>query len=137
MWSPCTGYNQCNNRRNEPDCAVCQHADQYYNCGKATSPIYIFNYNFNSAVYQIQYLWGVDWRYDIYASCTLRDYTLVFTLCAFLAPLQNCTSHTFFRMTVFTFLEDKTQEETTVEFTGEDPYLQYVSYFVVMQCSRN
>lgn len=29
-------------------------------------------------------------------------------------------------MTVFTFLEDKTQEETTIEFTGEDPYLQYV-----------
>ena len=31
------------------------------------------------------------------------------------------------RMTVFTFLKDPTQEETTIEFTGEDPYLQYVS----------
>lgn len=30
------------------------------------------------------------------------------------------------RMTVFTFLMDKTQEDTTIEFTGEDPYLQYV-----------
>lgn len=62
MWSPCTGYSQCNNSRNDPDCAVCQHADQYYNCGKATSPIYLFNYHFDSLVYQIQYLWGVDWR---------------------------------------------------------------------------
>ena len=32
-----------------------------------------------------------------------------------------------YRMTVFTFLKDATQEETTIEFTGEDPYLQYVS----------
>ena len=31
-------------------------------------------------------------------------------------------------MAVFTFLVDKTQEETTIEFTGEDPYLQYVGY---------
>ncbi len=30
-------------------------------------------------------------------------------------------------MTVFTFLEDPSQEQTTIEFTGEDPYLQYVS----------
>lgn len=31
------------------------------------------------------------------------------------------------RMTVFTFLEDPTQQETTLAFTGEEPYLQYVS----------
>jgi len=33
-----------------------------------------------------------------------------------------------YRMTVFTFLEDPSQEETTIQFTGEDPYLQYVSH---------
>lgn len=90
MWSPCTGYPQCNNSMNDPDCAICQHADQYYNCGRTKDPIYLFNYHFDTFVYQIQYLWGIDWR-----------------------------------MTVFTFLQDKTQEETTIEFTGEDPYLQY------------
>ena len=33
-----------------------------------------------------------------------------------------------FRMTEFTFLVDKNRETPTVTFTGEDPYLQYVSY---------
>lgn len=101
VWSPCTGYTQCNtnNPRNDRDCAVCQHADQYYNLGHASDPIYLFNYHFDSFMYQIQYPWGVDWR-----------------------------------MSVFTFLQDKTQEETTIEFTGEDPYLQYVSLGI--QCNR-
>jgi hypothetical protein len=46
------------------------------------------------------------------------------------AALLSHTSH--HRMTVFTFLEDKTQQETTIEFTGEDPYLQYVGQCVLM-----
>ena len=40
--------------------------------------------------------------------------------------LTSLTRTSANRMTVFTFLEDKTQEDTTIEFTGEDPYLQYV-----------
>lgn len=63
VWSPCTGYSQCGNPQNDPDCAVCQHADQYYNLGHASNPVYLFNYHFDSFVYQIQYLWGVEWRW--------------------------------------------------------------------------
>ncbi len=54
VWSPCTGYSGCSsNPSNDQDCAMCQHADQYYNCGHAKDPIYLFNYHFDSVVYQI------------------------------------------------------------------------------------
>ena len=42
---------------------MCQSADTYYNLGHATDPIYIFGYNSEGPVYEIQYPWGVDWRY--------------------------------------------------------------------------
>mmetsp|Transcript_28042 Transcript_28042/g.34234 ORF Transcript_28042/g.34234 Transcript_28042/m.34234 type:complete len:180 (-) Transcript_28042:45-584(-) len=42
-WSPCKPYNCPNSFPNNDDVAVCQKADQYYNCGSISNAIWLWN----------------------------------------------------------------------------------------------
>ena len=46
-WSPCSSYNCPNSFPNNNDVAVCQKADQYYNCGSISNAIWLWNPPFN------------------------------------------------------------------------------------------
>ncbi|XP_019857460.1 PREDICTED: uncharacterized protein LOC109585778 [Amphimedon queenslandica] len=60
-WNPCE-YQACKDEI-EPgeDCAICQKADRYYNCGHIQQAVFLMQ-QYTPFMWKIQYLWGTDWR---------------------------------------------------------------------------
>ncbi|XP_019857462.1 PREDICTED: uncharacterized protein LOC109585779 isoform X2 [Amphimedon queenslandica] len=63
LWSPCSPIT-C--RQGDPyNIAVCQKADQYYNCGEYRDPVYILQQR-DPFMFRIEYPNGDDWRISIF-----------------------------------------------------------------------
>jgi hypothetical protein len=60
-WNPCE-YNKCADNQNPTtNCAICQKADRYYNCGHLQNSIFLMQ-QYDPFMWKIQYLWGTQWR---------------------------------------------------------------------------
>ena len=123
-WSPCKGL-KCRGQTEVAVCVlhyflsefmplyiqVCQHADQYYNCGNYTRPIFMLD-SYSPFRFRIEYPGGEQWRYLHIMDC-------VFTLDQYLIII--------YRISVFEFMEETVHSPTTMTFLSENPPLQYVS----------
>lgn len=60
-WSPCEPFKCPDEIKPGRDCAVCQKADRYYNCGHLGQAIFLLN-SYDPFQWKIQYTYGTDWR---------------------------------------------------------------------------
>lgn len=103
-YSPCEPYHCPNAFPNDINTAVCQKADQYYNCGSNTNTVWLWNGHYSN---------------DNRGSA--------FTI---LYPGGQMMS---WRSANITFIQDTSLSEPQFIFISEDPYLQY-NFIVKAPC---
>ncbi|XP_064396852.1 uncharacterized protein LOC135343774 [Halichondria panicea] len=70
VWDPCHSYACPGYPAAGTDCAVCQLANLFYNCGQTSEPIWLMDAYDNTKEefpnWQVQYTFGTTWRVTIF-----------------------------------------------------------------------